>query len=358
MSHKRLLALVGAAILACGSGEASAYTWIKCGSTNVKWSSNVYAARASTGGFPAGPWRNALASVVGHWNANPSNLGYSISYNDSSVGLGNGQSEVWWDSGFGAPAAMFPWINMSTCRFTEADIKFDNTVAYTTSTSKSALISYGGASRPFQTTAMHEFGHAGGLAHTATTYNIMGSDWTHIHANGGTATAYHGEDAAAGMVAVYGLWAAGPQDLGVVHWRWVGSSGQYSTHNRTRIFNCSGTELPKVAGTAEPVYRVSKGQCVRLELSYENMGRTSPLSPTVGYYLSSNDSITTADTFLGSNVPSLGRGQVLTTPTTLTVPSSLVSGSNYWLGAIIDRTNAISEKSEANNASYIGLRIN
>jgi len=68
--------------------------------------------------------------------------------------------------------------------------------------------------------------------------------------------------------------------------------------------------------------------------------------------------ITTVDTFLASNAPTLGRGQVLTTPTTLTVPNSLVSGSNYWLGAIIDRTNAISEKSESNNASYVGIRIN
>ena len=221
MYHK-LFAITIAILLTYGAGNAFAYTLIGCGSSNLKWASNVYATSAASARFPVGPWRNALAFVVNRWNNNPSLLGYSITYNDPSVGLGNGQSEVWWSSGFGAPAVANWWFNTSTCRFTEVDIRFDNTVPYHYTTTKTSLWPYGGASRPFQTTAMHEFGHAGGLGHTANTYNIMGADWTHIHANGSTATAYPGEDASQGMVALYGLWTAGPQDLGVVHWRQTG----------------------------------------------------------------------------------------------------------------------------------------
>jgi hypothetical protein len=229
-------------------------------------------------------------------------------------------------------------------------------VYYTTS--KSSLSPYGGAFRPFQTTAIHEFGHAGGLGHTATTYSVMGQDWDHIHANCGIATAYPGEDTSAGLIATYGLWAGAPQDLGAAHWRHTGSSGEYSTHARTRIFNSAGVELAKVcAGCAEPVYRVNKGQIVQLELTYENMGRTSPLTSPVGYYVSTNDCISTGDTFLGSTSMTLGRDTAFTWRRTLTIPNTLTSGQNYWLGAIIDYTGATAEGYESNNATYVGIRV-
>jgi len=355
--YRKLWAMTSALLLAVGIGEAGAYNTIKCGTLNARWASNVYTTSASGTGFPVGPWRNALTTVVNRWHGNPSNLGFSVSYDDPSIGLGNGQSEVWWTSGFGAPAITNSWFNTSTCQFTEADIRFDNTVPYSNTTSKSSLWPYGGSFRPFQTTAMHEFGHAAGLAHTATTYNIMGQDWTHIFVNGATTTAYPGEDASAGVVAVYGLWSGGPQDLGVAHWRWTGSSGEYSTHDRTRILDASGVELTRVAGTAERTYFVNKGQTVRLEMSYENMGRTSPLTVAVGYYLSTNDTISTVDTFLGSSSLTLSRDQVLTTTSSLVVPSTLTSGATYWLGAIIDYNGAIAEGNESNNATYIAIRV-
>ena len=205
---------------------------------------------------------------------------------------------------------------------------------------------------------MHEFGHAGGLGHTANTYSIMGSDWTHIHANGTTATAYLGEDASQGVVVLYGLWTAGPEDLGVTHWRWIGSSGGYSTHARTRILSSAGVELAKVcASCAEPVYRVSKGQVVQLELNYENLGKNSQ-TRNVGYYVSTNDTISTTDTFLGSTSMTLSRDTVLTFRRTLTVPTTLTSGVNYWLGAIIDYNGALGELYENNNATYVGIRVN
>jgi hypothetical protein len=358
--HRMLFALTMVLLLACSAGEVLAYTLMSCGSTNLKWASNVYATSASGSGFPTGPWRDALASVVSRWNNNPSLLGYSISYGDTSFGLGNGQSEVWWSSNFGAPTVANWWINMSTCRFTEVDVRFDNTVAYHYTTSKSSLLPYDGSSRPFQTTAIHEFGHAGGLLHTPNTYSIMGQDWTHIHTNGSTARAYPGEDASAGVVALYGVWSSGPEDVGVVHWRWTGSSGGYSTHCRTRIFNSSGVLLPLFSGVscwgAEPIYRVSKGQTVQLELSYESLGKSSK-TVAVGYYLSTDSTINTADRFLSSTSITFSRNTVLTWKKTLTIPTNLASNTTYYLGAVVDYTGALSELSETNNATYIGIRV-
>jgi hypothetical protein len=357
--YRTLVVLMSACLLAGGARDTFAFSQLKCGSLNLRWPSNIYSTSAASVSFPVGPWRDALASVVSRWNGNASLLAYSVSYDDPSIGLGNGQNEVWWSNGFGAPAVANWWFYTDTCTFAEADIRFDNTEAYHYTTSKSSLWPYGGAYRPFQTTAMHEFGHAGGLGHTANTYNIMGQDWDHIHANGSVATAYPGEDAVSGMVATYGLWAGGPQDLGVAHWRWVGSGGEYSAHDRTRLFNATGVELPQVFGTAEPTYYVTKGKTVKIEMSFENMGRTSPLTAKVRYYLSTNDFISTADRPLKITTVTLSRDQVLTSSTTkLLIPRNLVSGANYWLGAIIDYNGAISEGNEDNNATYIGIRVN
>src|SRR5262245_18170091 len=107
--YRKLLAMTSALLLAYGAGEALAFTTIKCGSKNYKWSppnvyATMYATRAGSVSFPVGPWRDALQSVVNRWHDNPSNLDYSASFDDSNVGLGSGQSEVRWDSGFGAPA--------------------------------------------------------------------------------------------------------------------------------------------------------------------------------------------------------------------------------------------------------------
>lgn len=55
------------------------------------------------------------------------------------------------------------------------------------------------------------------------------------------------------------------------------------------ICRMSNVELTGVGGTAEPVYRVNKGQTIKVELTYENLGKTSPLTAKVDFYLSTND---------------------------------------------------------------------
>ena len=79
----------------------------------------------------------------------------------------------------------------------------------------------------------------------------------------------------------------------------------------------------------------------------------------VAYYLSTNDAITTFDTLLGvGQLPNLVRNGPLTTNNTVvTIPNSLQSGKNYYLGAIVNYNQKFAEHTGANNATYIGIRV-
>ena len=85
------------------------------------------------------------------------------------------------------------------------------------------------------------------------------------------------------------------------------------------------------------------------------------VSADIGYYLSTNDCISTGDTFLGSGSVSMARDQVFTTSnTSLVIPASLTSGQTYWLGAYIDNTFELNEHVDDGyeNATYLAIRVN
>ncbi len=70
----------------------------------------------------------------------------------------------------------------------------------------------------------------------------------------------------------------------------------------------------------------------------------------VGFYLSQDQTITTADVFIGSRsvLGGLAPGSFSTASTTLTIPASIAPG--VWnLGAIVDYTNTVIESDETNN---------
>lgn len=333
--------------------------WGWGGVSYVKWSSNNVRIRAAALSFPSGnSYRTALDSCIYSINnQNPSPFQFNLTFDEPSVGRGNGENEIWFSSDNsvldGAPAITYAWRNGNT--LTEADIIFDNRVSYTSGTAKNTLLEYGGAYRPFRTTALHELGHAMGLAHVATLYNIMGTDWTHIHVNSSYANPYFGEDASNGLVALYGNVSPAREDVGVVHWRHIGNSGEYSTHGRTRIFSQNGVELTKVAGQNEPRYYVDNGQRIQLEFTYENNGSTTK-DVEVRYYISTNDSISMLDREIGRTTLTLGRNVPYTAVVTLDLPSDLDINTNYYIGAVMNTNFAFVESFYANNATYTGIR--
>jgi len=348
---------IAAATLSAFCAPAYAYDKSHCLGEEIKWSSNSKSLQASSTSFPSGTWFNGISDGVNKFNLNPSR-------------------EIWGttDQGVlqGAPAIAYSWW---TCfwffgdivHMDEVDIAFDYDTPWrwTTSTNKANLIRYSDTAtdlRPLQTTAAHELGHGAKLNHINSEYNVMGTDFEHIHVNGSTARAYAGEDLADGMVDLYGARESW-EDLGVVHWRYSGASGEYSDHIKGQIRNSSNGVVPTFTitdpGTTREVgYSVSRGQTVRVQFTYENMGRTTQSGIDVGFYISTNDTITTFDQRIGGRTLTLSRDDVYSPDHhTVVIPSTLNSGQIYWLGAIIDEDNSVAENVEWNNATYIPIRV-
>ncbi len=353
------------------AGQAVAYSYKTCLGQSIKWSSNSKTLRASTTSFPAGTWRSTLQSTIDRFNHNPSRFTYGMTTTSGSVGRGNGNSEVWGssDTGLlsGAPARAFQywtcyWFFGNHVHMNEVDVVFDyrSPWQWASSESKGNLWNYGGgtAGRSMRTTGLHEVGHGLILNHENRWYNIMGTDFQHLHVNGSNARAYLGADASAAAVFLYGARNPIRRDLGVVHWRYDSASGEYSAHRKTRLFNTSGNVLASFNDGGETRFRVNRGQQVRAEFTYENMGAQSQNNVQVGYYISTNDLITTADRRIGGASLSISAGGHFTSQVTLTIPSNLDANRNYWLGVIVDENNAIAEVVEWNNATYLPIRTN
>jgi hypothetical protein len=365
---KYLTGLLGLAVCAGimnQAPKASAYGYNTCStpfsSDTIRWKSVPPRFRASGVSFSPGVWRDALTESVSQWNTNPSNFYFNLTYDEPSLGTNNGENEIWFTSDNsllnGSPARALYWYscNIFNIQLNEVDVVFDVRVSYTPYTNKSSLLGYGGRLRPFQTTASHELGHAAGLLHENRWYNMMGEDWTHIQTNAGIGKTYSGEDASNGAVFLYGLYSSPLNDLSVSHWKYASAAGEYSSHSRTQMFNSSGGLLSGYNDAGEPRYYVQRGQTVQVEFTYENNG-TATQNPEVGYYLSTNDNITTLDTFLNSAGFTLGRNTPYTTRNSVTIPSNLAPGK-YYVGAIVDRTNGIGEVYENNNSTYIAIQV-
>lgn len=352
------------------SSNAWAYQYWVCLDRDLKWETPNVNLRASAVSFANANWASALTTSVQRWNQNPSRFRYSLSMNEPSVRRGNGENEVWFSSDpdalQGSPAIAYTWwecidywIFGKTVKLTEVDVIFDVAESYTPFVNnKSALWEYGGGGRPFHTTAIHEFGHGLGLAHVNYTYNVMGQDWTHIYVNGSAARPYVGEDTSRGAVHLYGNRTPLIQDLAVTHWKYGSGSGEYSSHVKTKVYNSSGGDLPTTTIGGETYYRVNAGQVVQVEYSFENNGASTINGIPTGYYFSTNSTITTLDTRLGGITLNLAPDRVHTRRDTIRIPNGLPSGSLRWIGAIVDENNSSIEAVEANNATYLPVRIN
>jgi len=92
------------------------------------------------------------------------------------------------------------------------------------------------------------------------------------------------------------------------------------------------------------------GNSIIITNRVKNQGTVSTGSGfSVRLYLSADNVITTADTFLGSRTsPALSPGAIDQKNTTVAIPS-VVPGT-YFLGAIADDPNVIAETNETNNS--------
>lgn len=359
--HRKLL-LLAACALGASTVAAPARAWYPA-YANAKWPGNGIMFYINPSMQANQPWAvQAIQEVQGRWYDQPSNFGISTGIDDDfTSATGNGESEIAFTydwallCGNGADGcAHLYWDGGST--LTEADIYFDAGQTWTTSTTKTAGWAYGGWARYFQPVVAHEVGHAANLAHENRFYNVMGCEWNHVYTNGANAYAYVGEDATTGARSIYGNWSG--SDVGVVHWkRDPATVGEYSGHMRTVIYDANMNVLPSIQEGAEPYFKVSKGQTINVEFTFENNGDAYQ-SRVVRYYLSTNDLITTIDTHLGGYWMNLYPDTPFTSALTITIPSNLTAGQKYWIGVIVDADGALAEFNENNNAAYVGIKVN
>lgn len=351
--NKQLSILICAGAFAALPGTADAFN------THGAWAQPSTTMRAHRVSFPPGSaYRTALGTVVQRWNDNPSSFRFAQRYDDARAGLGNGQNEVWFSGDDSYDPAVCLWISdRESGDILEADVVFFNGESYTTSMQKTQQVGYGGQKRAFQTTAMHEYGHALGLLHEGDEYNIMGRDWTHLSLQSSTCRAYAGEDAGDGAVSLYGRHPqVQVEDLGVVHWRRTEAKRGYSIHELTRVFDSDGNLLPSEAFDGQRRYIVSPGQRVRPEFGYENNGETAQ-RPNNTFYISTNSTISSGDRAIGDFPLFLGRNDIFNHARSVTIPADLIVGQTYYLGVYVDSDRRISERSAANNSAYHIIRV-
>ncbi|HEB60950.1 MAG TPA: hypothetical protein ENJ06_03900, partial [Phycisphaeraceae bacterium] len=279
--------------------------------------------------------------------------------NDTSYSLGNGQNEIYRDLSVGtAQCAYYYSYSGSSCWVTEADIRFGDE-PWTTN-DDSTHWPYGNAGRSITGTAVHEGGHCVGMGHTNNLYNMMGEDFTHVTRNSSSTYYGPGEDLSDGLIDLHGKRSATDsyRDVGATVWRYSYADGPYSRHKPGRLLDpADNSELPKVGSyLGQNMYQVVAGENVRMEITLENNGEKNTESVPTGFYLSTNDYISSYDRLLATVNYTLGRGSPYETTRTVTIPADVTPG-NYFLGVYVDHQGDIPEVTTANNVAYYPIQV-
>lgn len=108
-----------------------------------------------------------------------------------------------------------------------------------------------------------------------------------------------------------------------------------------------------VTSLAVNVTTVSAGGTLTIDDVVRNGGELASGSTRVAFFLSSDEEIDATDSLLGvRTVAGLAVGAESSGSTTVSLPTSITPGS-WWLGAIIDDTDAVTESDETNNTKRL-----
>jgi hypothetical protein len=355
---KSIVAVLMSAVLVCANlslNDAKAYEYLACddGDDPISWSEECSACAVmyiNTSSFSAGgaSW-NRLFEAMDAWNnVEGSTFDFlALPYSSNTVTHGNDVNEVYL-SGIDGPGGTLAithriynsCLPLDDADMKEADVEFDVDENWQTGGDWFYNLEL---DKPFterihhpnfKVVALHEFGHALGLSHEDDKLATMNSQYPGGGPMGPGALIAPLADDRAGLRSLYFDLYNIPTKADLVA----------SNYKRTG------------AGTSDrvnsPVFGSPGGQ-ITFEFTFMNLGMVNSGNFNIGFYLSSDKTITTADNLIGTNFnASVSGGGVVTGSRTLTIPSNLAPGF-YWLGVFLDKDAAVSELSESNNGLHL-----
>ncbi len=313
----------------------------------------------------SGPFQE-FADAIDAFNRHPSDLIYfgPVSYNNYSVGLNNGHNDVWSTSEdlFGVNQALL-YYNMviDACWIIESDAVFNANASWITANIKNDYNAYGDNPTDFSALPLSLWAltRVTGLLPDCSLYSTTGDTFEHFATNGLNASVYLGEDTVAGLISLYSdeepALLASP-DLSVVHWRHDACINGFGEHRRTEVFGTDGNVLDRVQGEVEPRFVAAAGQTIEAEFTFENLGNTLEEGVLVGFYWSDDDAIIEDDRRIGGTSIDFVQNVPDTRRVTVDLPIDLAQGDGY-LGVIVDDAGELDELYDANNATYVPMRI-
>ncbi|MBT9394790.1 hypothetical protein KLP40_16610 [Hymenobacter sp. NST-14] len=135
-------------------------------------------------------------------------------------------------------------------------------------------------------------------------------------------------------------------------------SAQYSGFAAT-VSCVTSVPLPDLtiqAPTAQP-QAITAGNSLSLSCSLQNLSGATAASSNLGYYLSTDATLSANDLLLGTSYGySVGGNQISYQSAYLPVPAAVTAGSYYVL-FVADYQNQVAESNEANNTSSVSLTV-
>ena len=343
-----LVALASSQILLASAANAAG--WKTCNDKKQTWGGDATTMYLSTTSFPIdSEWDKHTQYMMSEWNSvGGSNFKFYVGRDtDNSVRSGNGRNEVYFltennETYLGVTKLRWTcyWLFGTKKGYDEADISINTRYSWTLSDFTGST---SGSPYNFELVMLHELGHALGLNH----YDGVPGTMNTYYYNGGPNGHYnqvepHADDRH-GLRILYPD-SSTDRDLSVS--RFYNTGGGSSSVNRVRTTsNLNTTSL-------------NKGSQYKIRYTLENLG-TQTESATVKFYISTNSYISTGDTYLGSTSWSMPGASFTQSEKTVTIPSSLASGT-YYIGYRVDPDNNVPESNESNNfvSLYHSVRVN